>query len=342
MASSTPPSDGVPRGVTQRQLTPPGPGTGRPTPLSRRLWVLLALLEATAAALAALADLLITSLVLLAMALVSLSARRRGFGTLGLRRLGGGRVIGVVLGLTVVWSVVQLSLTMPHRLPRLRSEAGPGCVCRPPGGPRPAGGPPPSGVGDRRSGGGTRYRGYLLTRIQEAVGGGRLGTVVAVVASSVLFGIAHAEQGVVGVVVVTLDGVFFCALRYRYRTLWASVLAHGFNNTFGLPHLLRGGTRLRFLVTTRPTGPGGPIGGLPTCRLGAEAELELGSSRRVPELGLCCAPLLPGHQRADDIGEQLLGGHESLARRCVGADGPVGLLVADGDDADEAPAVRRG
>jgi hypothetical protein len=55
MTSSTPPSDGVPRGVTQRQLTPPGPGTGRPTPLSRRLWVLLALLEATAAALAVLA-----------------------------------------------------------------------------------------------------------------------------------------------------------------------------------------------------------------------------------------------------------------------------------------------
>jgi len=94
MASSTPPSDGVPRGVTQRQLTPPGPGTGRPTPLSRRLWVLLAVLT----------DLLIASLVLLAMALVSLSARRRGFGTLGLRRLGGGRVIGVVLGVTVVWS----------------------------------------------------------------------------------------------------------------------------------------------------------------------------------------------------------------------------------------------
>lgn len=233
MTSSTPPSDGVPRGVTQRQLTPPRSrnrtaDSALPAPLGpagpargdrrrpRRP-----------------GDLLITSLVLLAMALVSLSARRRRFGTLGLRRLGGGRVIGVVLGLTVVWSVVQLSLTMPHRLPRLRSEAGPGCVCRPPGGPRPAGGPPPSGVGDRRSGGGTRYRGYLLTRIQEAVGGGRLGTVVAVVASSVLFGIAHAEQGVVGVVVVTLDGVFFCALRYRYRTLWASVLAHGFNNTLG-------------------------------------------------------------------------------------------------------------
>ena len=32
----------------------------------------------------------------------------------------------------------------------------------------------------------------------------------------------------------TCDAVFFCVLRYRFRTLWASVLAHGFNNTIGL------------------------------------------------------------------------------------------------------------
>ena len=49
-----------------------------------------------------------------------------------------------------------------------------------------------------------------------------------------LFGLAHTEQGAVGVLLTTCDAVFFCVLRYRYRTLWASVLAHGFNNTIGL------------------------------------------------------------------------------------------------------------
>jgi membrane protease YdiL (CAAX protease family) len=49
----------------------------------------------------------------------------------------------------------------------------------------------------------------------------------------VLFGIAHSEQGIVGVVTITLDGLVFCGLRLHFRTLWAPVLAHGFNNTIG-------------------------------------------------------------------------------------------------------------
>jgi membrane protease YdiL (CAAX protease family) len=57
--------------------------------------------------------------------------------------------------------------------------------------------------------------------------------VVSVLASSVLFGIAHTEQGLVGVAIVTIDGIAFSVLRHHYRTLWASALAHGFNNTIG-------------------------------------------------------------------------------------------------------------
>lgn len=48
-------------------------------------------------------------------------------------------------------------------------------------------------------------RGYLLTRIRDAFGQGRAGAVVAIVASSVLFGITHTEQGLVGMVVVTFQ-----------------------------------------------------------------------------------------------------------------------------------------
>ena len=78
------------------------------------------------------------------------------------------------------------------------------------------------------------FRGFLLTRFRELLGSGRVGLVSAIVVSSLLFGALHSEQGIVGVVAVALDGVAFCLLRLYYGTVWASVLAHGFNNTLGL------------------------------------------------------------------------------------------------------------
>ena len=78
------------------------------------------------------------------------------------------------------------------------------------------------------------YRGFVFTRVTEVAGTGVLGTVSAVVLSSALFGFVHVEQGTIGVVVTFLDAILFSVLRLRYRTLWAAVLAHGFNNTIGL------------------------------------------------------------------------------------------------------------
>jgi membrane protease YdiL (CAAX protease family) len=79
----------------------------------------------------------------------------------------------------------------------------------------------------------TAFRGYLLTRLTELFGARRVGLVVAVLASSVLFGLLHTEQGTVGVLLVVLDGIVFSVLRFRCGTVWAPVLAHGFNNTLG-------------------------------------------------------------------------------------------------------------
>ena len=62
------------------------------------------------------------------------------------------------------------------------------------------------------------FRGYLLTRMREALGAGAWATVVAVLASSLLFGSVHSEQGAIGVLVVSLDAVAFSVLRLRYRT----------------------------------------------------------------------------------------------------------------------------
>jgi membrane protease YdiL (CAAX protease family) len=78
------------------------------------------------------------------------------------------------------------------------------------------------------------YRGYVQTRMRDVLPLGTAGLVTAVVLSSVVFGLAHTEQGVIGVALTSLDAVFFSVLRYGYQTLWAAVLAHGFNNTIGL------------------------------------------------------------------------------------------------------------
>lgn len=56
---------------------------------------------------------------------------------------------------------------------------------------------------------------------------------VAALASSALFGLAHTEQGTVGVLLSAVDAVAFTTLRFRYGTVWAPVLAHGFINTIG-------------------------------------------------------------------------------------------------------------
>jgi len=78
------------------------------------------------------------------------------------------------------------------------------------------------------------YRGFLQTRIRQLLPRGATGLVVAVVLSSLAFGWAHTEQGLLGVALTTVDAVFFSVLRYRYASLWAAVLAHGFSNTIGL------------------------------------------------------------------------------------------------------------
>ena len=60
------------------------------------------------------------------------------------------------------------------------------------------------------------YRGYVKTRLRDILPAGTLGLGIAVVLSSVLFGLAHTDQGLIGVALTTLDAVFFSVLRYRY------------------------------------------------------------------------------------------------------------------------------
>ncbi len=199
----------------------------------RRLWRLIAGLEVVAATAVVLRDLLIPSLVLAAMAALSLLARQEGVRSLGLRRVPAIPLALRMLAFAVVWSVVQLGVTLPlaNHVSGTHQDL--------------------SGFADIEGNLALlalflvlswtlaafveelAFRGYLLTRMRQVFGAGRAALVAAVLLSSLLFGVLHTEQGAVGVLVVTLDGVAFSVVRYRCDTLWASVLAHGFNNTLG-------------------------------------------------------------------------------------------------------------
>lgn len=201
--------------------------------MDRRRWVSGA--EVALGSIVVLLDVLLPTLVLLLMASVSLAVRRVGPATLGLvRSARPARMAVEVLGWTVAWTLLEMALVIPvaEHLTGRRQDVSEFAELQ-------------GNLGLTLAliglswtlaavGEEVAYRGYLLTRMREALPAGNLGVVTAVLASAVLFGMAHTEQGVVGVLVTTADAVVFTALRYRYRTLWASVLAHGYNNTIGL------------------------------------------------------------------------------------------------------------
>lgn len=204
---------------------------GRPS----RGWRYVAAVEVALCVVAVVADLAIPTLVILLIAGVSLAYRRRRPASLGFHRLARPRVaVPQILGLAVVWTIVQVALVMPlveratgerqdmTSFDGLEGNLGMLVVLLVLSWTLAA-------IGEE-----TAYRGFVLTRTREVIGGSLVGVVIAVGLSSVLFGLAHTEQGMVGVALTTIDAVFFSVLRLRYRSVWAAVLAHGFNNTIGL------------------------------------------------------------------------------------------------------------
>ncbi len=76
------------------------------------------------------------------------------------------------------------------------------------------------------------YRGFLITRLAEMGGGGKAALRIALVISAVVFGLAHFDWGIVGIVQTTLMGL---ALAIAYivskRNLWTLILAHAYMDT---------------------------------------------------------------------------------------------------------------
>ncbi len=200
----------------------------------RGVWTALAAVEVAFATVAVLADWLIPSLVLGGMAGLSLLVRRRRPGTLGFHRPERPwRLVAQMLVFAAAWSLLNIAVLIPvtNHLSGQRQDV--------------------SAFTDLRGNLGllalyvvlawvvgafleeTAFRGYLLTRLTEVLGRSRAGLIASVTVSSILFGLLHTEQGVVGVAVSGLAGAVFSALRYRFRTLWAPILAHGFDDTIG-------------------------------------------------------------------------------------------------------------
>ncbi len=79
------------------------------------------------------------------------------------------------------------------------------------------------------------YRGYLLTRAAEAGNRSKLAYVVALLASSILFGYGHYYKGPPGILQSTVSGLILGgAYLLSRRNLWISILAHGCADTIAI------------------------------------------------------------------------------------------------------------
>src|SRR5687768_3235849 len=85
------------------------------------------------------------------------------------------------------------------------------------------------------------YRGYLLRRTIDALGGSTRAAYLAVLLCGALFGIGHFYQGPVGMIDSTVSGLAFGTLYVKSDgNLWPSTLAHGLTDTLALTLIATG------------------------------------------------------------------------------------------------------
>jgi membrane protease YdiL (CAAX protease family) len=85
------------------------------------------------------------------------------------------------------------------------------------------------------------FRGYLTTRVRDLFGPGRYTWALAVIVTSVLFGMTHLYQGGSGVLENIVAGLVFGALYLGAgRNLMATIIAHGVFDTVGAMLLFLG------------------------------------------------------------------------------------------------------
>jgi len=85
------------------------------------------------------------------------------------------------------------------------------------------------------------FRGYLLTRLAQVLGGTPRAWLAGVLLTSAAFGLGHVYQGASGVITAGLSGLVFGMLYLRAgRNLWVPMIAHGTVDTVGFTLLFLG------------------------------------------------------------------------------------------------------
>ena len=73
------------------------------------------------------------------------------------------------------------------------------------------------------------YRGFLINRIEELGTASKTWTMIAVIISAVVFGLAHYSWGITGIVQTTFMGLALALMYLRLnRRLWINVIAHAY------------------------------------------------------------------------------------------------------------------
>ena len=200
------------------------------------VWNLVTVVELIMAALVIWLDLFIPTLVILAVCAISMLVRKERLSALGFKKLDRPLMaVGFIFLAILGWTLVQLGLIMPvmNHLTGTTQDL--------------------SAFEDIKGNVGKLiilliatwtlaafgeeivYRGYLQARVSSLFSDGRVGIIAAVAITSALFGLAHTEQGVIGVVVTFFDAIVFSIIKLRLDgNLWGSILAHGLSNTIGI------------------------------------------------------------------------------------------------------------
>jgi len=79
------------------------------------------------------------------------------------------------------------------------------------------------------------FRGYLIPVFAAHLGNGKLGWILGALVSSAIFGLAHAYQGLSGMVITALTGLSLALMYLAFgRRLWPLILAHGIIDTISI------------------------------------------------------------------------------------------------------------
>jgi uncharacterized protein len=163
-------------------------------------WTVLAVLEIGVVTVLVILDFFIPTLIILLLVAISLAVRKESPSTLGFHHSpGAAQMAATVLGLTALWDLFQIGLTMPilnrvtgerqdlSQFAGLQGNLGSLLIFL-------ALSWTVAAVGEE-----IVYRGYLPTRTTDICGINTVGILTGVAFSSVLFALAHTEQGTIGV-----------------------------------------------------------------------------------------------------------------------------------------------